>query len=112
MKQRGVEWEEYDKAVRWMAMTMIITLTITVFFTIFSLPLSFLLEHGISKENMQSVKMFVNTVFDHPTFLFKQYSRWMHKLSATNEFSISRWVPILPAISLPLGLIVGGVSCP
>jgi len=112
MKQRGVEWEEYDKAVRWMAMTMIITMTVTVLLTIFSLPMSFLLEHGISKENMQSVKMFINAVFDHPTFLFKQYSRWMHKLSATSEFSISRWVPILPAISLPLGLIVGGVSCP
>ncbi|MBR6327508.1 MAG: hypothetical protein IKR60_01360, partial [Alphaproteobacteria bacterium] len=62
MKQRGVEWEEYDKAVRWMAMTMVITLSVTVFLTIFSLPFSFLLEHGISKENMQSVKMFVNAV--------------------------------------------------
>jgi len=112
MKQRGVEWEEYDKAVRWMAMTMIITITVTAFLTIFSLPLSFLLEHGISRENMQSVKMFVHEVFNRPSFLFKQYSNWGHKLSAAREFSISRWIPILPLISLPFGLIIGGISCP
>ena len=112
MKQRGVEWEEYDKAVRWMAMTMILTLTITILLTVFSLPLSFLLERGISKENMQSVKLFLHQVFTHPSFLFQQYSNWMHKLAKSHEFSISRWVPILPVISLPFGLIIGGVSCP
>ena len=112
MKQRGVEWEEYDKAVRWMAMTMIITLTVTVLLTIFSLPFSFLLEHGISRENIQSVKMFLNEVFNRPTFLFSQYSNWFRKLSSSHEFSISRWIPILPAISLPFGLILGGISCP
>jgi len=112
MKQRGVEWEEYDKAVRWMAMTMIITLTVTVLLTIFSLPFSFLLEHGISRENIQSVKMFLNEVFNRPTFLFSQYSNWFRKLSSSHEFSISRWIPILPAISLPFGLILGGLSCP
>ena len=95
MKQRGVEWEEYDKAVRWMAMTMIITITVTAFLTIFSLPFSFLLEHGISRENMQSVKMFVREVFNRPSFLFNQYSNWARKLSAAHEFSISRWIPIL-----------------
>ena len=112
MKQRGVEWEEYDRAVRWMAMTMIITLTVTVLLTIFSLPFSFLLEHGISRENIQSVKMFLNEVFNRPTFLFSQYSNWFRKLSSSHEFSISRWIPILPAISLPFGLILGGISCP
>ena len=61
MKQRGVEWEEYDKAVRWMAMTMIITITVTALLTIFSLPFSFLLERGISKENIQMVKMFLTS---------------------------------------------------
>ena len=112
MKQRGVEWEEYDKAVRWMFMTMILTLTVTALFTIFSLPFSYLLEKGISKENIQTVKMFLDRVFDEPTFLFHQYGKWMKKLSASHEFSISRWVPILPIVSLPLGLIIGGISCP
>ena len=70
MKQRGVEWEEYDKAVRWMFMTMILTLTVTALLTIFSLPFSYLLEKGISKENIQTVKQFLNHIFDHPTFFF------------------------------------------
>ncbi len=112
MKQRGVEWEEYDKAVRWMFMTMILTLVVTALFTIFSLPFSYLLEKGISKENIQTVKLFLNRVFDQPTFLFQQYAKWGRKLSASHEFSISRWVPLLPIVSLPLGLIIGGVSCP
>ncbi len=112
MKQRGVEWEEYDKAVRWMFMTMILTLAVTALLTIFSLPFSYLLEKGISKDSIQTVKQFLNHIFDHPTFLFKQYTSWGRKLSASHEFSISRWIPILPLISLPLGLVIGGVSCP
>ena len=112
MKQRGVEWEEYDKAVRWMAMTMIITITITSFLKIFSLPFSYLLEKGISKENIAMVKLFLSRTFEEPSFLFKQYRAWGHKLAASREFSISHWVPILPLISLPFGLVLGGVACP
>ena len=63
MKERGVEWEEYDKAVRWMAMTMIITLLITFALTIFSLPLSYLIENGISRRTTDSVKLFLSEVF-------------------------------------------------
>ena len=36
----------------------------------------------------------------------------MHKLSASNGFSISQWLPILPFLALPVGLITGAVSCP
>ena len=87
-RQRGVEWEEYDNAVKWMAVTMIITLVITLLLTVFSLPLAFLIEHGISKKTMASVKMFLSAVQERPSFLFKQYYNWMHKLSASNGFSI------------------------
>ena len=111
-RERGVEWEEYDKAVKWMAMTMIITMTITLLLSVFSLPLAFLIENGISKKTISSVKMFLSAIQDHPSFLFKQYYSWMQKLSASNEFSISRWMPILPFLSLPIGIITGAMSCP
>lgn len=111
-RERGVEWEEYDKAVKWMAMTMIITMTITLLLSVFSLPLAFLIENGISKKTISSVKMFLSAIQDHPSFLFKQYYSWMQKLSASNEFSISRWLPILPFLSLPIGIITGAMSCP
>lgn len=112
LRQRGVEWEEYDNAVRWMAVTMIITLIITLILTIFSLPLAYLIEQGISKKTIESVKMFLSTIQDHPSFLFKQYGSWMEKLTGSNGFSISHCLPIMPFISLPVGLITGAVSCP
>lgn len=112
LRQRGAEWEEYDKAVRWMAMTMIITLVITLLLTVFSLPLAYLIEQGISKKTIASVKMFLSAIQEKPSFLFQQYYSWMQKLSSSNGFSISHWLPILPFIALPVGLITGAVSCP
>ena len=73
LRQRGAEWEEYDKAVRWMAMTMIITLVITLLLTVFSLPLAYLIEQGISKKTIASVKMFLSAIQEKPSFLFQQY---------------------------------------
>ncbi len=112
LRQRGEEWEEYDNAVRWMAMTMIITLIITLILTIFSLPLAYLIEQGISKKTIESVKLFLNAIQNKPSFLFTQYGNWMEKLMSSKGFSISHWLPILPFISLPVGLITGAVACP
>lgn len=111
-KQRGVEWEEYDNAVKWMAVTMIVTLAITVLLTVFSLPLAYLVEHGISKKTVGTVKLFLSTIQTKPSFLFSQYYSWMHKLMNSSQFSLSNWLPILPFLSLPIGLIGGIVSCP
>ena len=36
-ESRGEEWEEYDKAVKWMMVTFIVTLAVTIFFALFSL---------------------------------------------------------------------------
>ena len=112
LRNRGSEWEEYDNAVKWMAMTMIITLAITLVLTVFSLPLAFLIEKGISKNTIATVKAFLKAVQNSPSFLFNQYYSWMQKLSSGNEFSLGRWVPILPIISLPVGLITGMITCP
>ena len=99
LRNRGSEWEEYDNAVKWMAMTMIITLVVTLILTIFSLPMAFLIEKGISKNTIATVKSFLKAVQSNPSFLFQQYYSWMQKLSAGNEFSLGRWLPILPFLS-------------
>ena len=112
LRNRGTEWEEYDNAVKWMALTMLITLAITLVLTVFSLPLAFLIEKGISKNTITTVKAFLKAVQESPSFLFNQYYNWMQKLSAGNEFSLGRWIPILPIISLPVGLITGMLTCP
>ncbi len=112
LRERGVEWEEYDNAVKWMAMTMIITFGITLVLIIFSLPLAFLIEHGISKKTIASVTMFLSAIQERPSFLFNQYYSWMQKLSNSQEFALSHWLPILPFLSLPVGLITGMVTNP
>ena len=89
-RQRGVEWEEYDNAVKWMAITMIITLIVTLLLTVFSLPLAYLIEQGISKKTIASVKMFLSAIQERPSFLFSQYYSWMQKLSASDGFALSR----------------------
>lgn len=111
-KQRGVEWEEYDNAVKWMAISMIITLVITIVLMIFSLPLAYLIEHGISKKTVSTVKMFLSAIQTHPAFLFKQYYSWAQKLAGSSQFSLSNWLPVLPFLSLPIGLIVSLFTCP
>ena len=111
-RERGVEWEEYDNAVKWMAVTMIITLVVTLLLTVFSLPLAYLIEHGISKKTIASVKMFLSAVQERPSFLFSQYYSWMQKLSGAEGFSISRWLPVLPFLALPIGIITGAITCP
>ena len=51
-KERGREWEEYDNAVRWMATTFLISLVVSIILVYLSQPIAFLLEKGISKENV------------------------------------------------------------
>ena len=42
LKERGEEWKEYDSAVRWMMITFLICLGVTIFLFVFALPLSYL----------------------------------------------------------------------
>ena len=39
LQKRGEEWEEYDHAVQWMSLTVIITLLVTIFLAVISMPL-------------------------------------------------------------------------
>lgn len=111
-KERGVEWEEYDNAVKWMTMTLLITLVVTFILMVFSLPLAYLFEHGISKKTIATVKLFLSMIQTKPSFLFSQYYSWMQKLSASTEFSLNNWLPLSPVIGFPLGLLIGVISCP
>lgn len=46
-------------------------------------------------------------------FLWDWYLKWFKKVYRySGEFKISLWPPILPFISFPLILIIGGIKCP
>ncbi len=113
MEKKGEEWEEYNNAVKWMMMTFIITLVVTLFLAIISMPLGYLIGNGISRDTLGEVSKFIQTIFNSPGYLFSRYWHWIKQISNYHgTFSFSLWLPILPLISLPFGLIIGAASNP
>lgn len=113
LQKRGEEWEEYDHAVQWMSLTVIITLLITIFLAVISMPLGYVIGNGISKESMDNVGKFMGMIFNDPSYLFSRYWNWMRQIGNYHgPFSFSLWLPVLPLLSLPIGLIVGAVTNP
>lgn len=112
-KERGKEWEEYDNAVRWMTITFIVSFAVTIAMAYLAQPLAFLLQNGISKKSVEIVGRFLQKSISDPGFLYDRYIRWFKQLYRYNgEFRLSLWLPILPFISFPVILIIGGVKCP
>lgn len=113
LQKRGEEWEEYDHAVQWMSLTVIITLLVTIFLAVISMPLGYVIGNGISKESMDNVGKFMGMIFNDPSYLFLRYWNWMRQIGNYHgPFSFSLWLPVLPILSLPIGLIIGAVTNP
>lgn len=113
LQKRGEEWEEYDHAVQWMSLTVIMTLLVTIFLAIISMPLGYLIGNGVSKESVDNVSKFMGMVFTDPAYLFSRYWSWMKQIgNYQGSFSFSLWLPVLPILALPIGLIVGAVTNP
>ena len=112
LQKRGEEWE-YDHAVQWMSLTVIITLLVTIFLAVISMPLGYVIGNGISKESMDNVGKFMGMIFNDPSYLFSRYWNWMRQIGNYHgPFSFSLWLPVLPILSLPIGLIIGAVTNP
>ena len=113
MEKQGEEWEEYNNAVRWMLMTFIITFLVTAVLAIISMPLGYLIGSGVSKDTLSEVGKFLQTIFNSPDYLFSRYWNWLKQISNYHgPFAVGLWLPILPFISLPFGIIIGTVSNP
>ena len=113
LQKRGEEWEEYDHAVQWMSLTVIITLLVTIFLAVISMPLGYVIGNGISKESMDNVGKFMGMIFNDPSYLFSRYWNWMRQIGNYHgPVSFSLWLPVLPILSLPIGLIIGAVTNP
>ena len=105
LQKRGEEWEEYDHAVQWMSLTVIITLLVTIFLAVISMPLGYVIGNGISKESMDNVGKFMGMIFNDPSYLFSRYWNWMRQIGNYHgPFSFSLW--------LAVGLIIGAVTNP
>ena len=49
VEKKGEEWKEYNRAVRWMAITVIVSLAVTMVLALIAMPLGYLVGTGISK---------------------------------------------------------------
>lgn len=113
MSKRGEEWEEYDNAVRWMVITFILAIGLTIILALVSMPLGYLLGSGISKDTLNDVSKYFSMVWNKPGYLYGRYWNWFKQIfNYHGSFSFSLWVPILPFISLPAVLITGIITNP
>ena len=80
----GEEWEEYNNAVKWMALTVTISLAVTIILALISMPLGYLIGSGISQKTFAVVSKFMSTVFNDPGYLFSRYWSWFRQLMNYN----------------------------
>lgn len=112
-KERGEEWKEYDKAVRWMTITFFICLALAIVLFIFAMPLSYLVRHGISKNSMDMVSKFLDVIVKNPDHIFNLYSKWGKTVfNYRGDFALWLWIPLLPFITIPVGLIISALFSP
>lgn len=112
-KERGEEWKEYDKAVRWMTITFFICLALAILLFIFAMPLSYLVRHGVSKSSMDMVSKFLDVIAKNPDHIFNLYSKWFKTIfNYRGSFALWLWIPLLPFITIPVGLIVSALFSP
>lgn len=112
-KERGEEWKEYDKAVRWMTITFFICLAISIVLFITAPALSHLVAHGVSKSSFAAVERYFNMITANPDHIFNIYKKWFKIMfNYSGPFALSMWVPILPFITIPVGLIISGFLSP
>lgn len=112
-KERGEEWKEYDKAVRWMTITFFICLALSIVLFIFAMPLRHLVNHGISQQSMAVVNKFLSKIMQDPNYVFKLYGTWGKFVwQHGGNLSNGLWIPLLPFITIPLGLIISAMFSP
>ena len=113
LKDRGEEWKEYDDAVRWMLTAFFICLGLSVVLFVTALPLSYVVGNGVSKGSMDVVSKFMHLILSNPDHLFKMYGKWFRQImNHSGSFSLSLWIPLLPFIIIPVGLIFAGMISP
>ena len=90
VEKKGEEWEEYNSAVRWMVITVIISTIITIFLALVAMPLGYLIGTGISKDSISDVSLFFDYVFNKPGYLYSRYWSWFKQLlNYHGDFSFS-----------------------
>lgn len=66
LNKRGKEWEEYDNAVRWMVITVVLSVIVTIILALAAMPLGYLLGSGISKDTLNDVSKYFALVLNVP----------------------------------------------
>ena len=68
----GFQWDEYNNAVKWVVLTIIITCALTAFLAVICMPLGYLIGSGISKDSLSVATRFIKVVFENPDYLVLQ----------------------------------------
>ena len=112
-KERGEEWKEYDKAVKWMTVTFFICLALAIVLFITAPALSYLVRNGVSQDTTDYVGKYFSAMLKNPDVVFRQYKKWFSAVwTGKHASGMWFWIPLLPFITIPIGLIVSALFSP
>ena len=97
---------------RWMLNSFYISLALAVVFFITAPALAFLVKNGLSQATTDHVSKFFSGILENPDVLFYQYSRWFKMTWSGHASGLWFWIPLLPFITIPVGLLIGFLTCP
>ncbi|MFI3242079.1 MAG: type IV secretory system conjugative DNA transfer family protein [Alphaproteobacteria bacterium] len=104
----GEEWKEYNDAVRWATITVLISLAALIILSLVSMPLGYLIGNGISAKSLAESQKFLVVISKDPSYLFSRYWNWFIQLTRYDgAFSLAMWIPSLPLIVFPIILGIG-----
>ena len=113
MQQRDSQFDERDKAIQWVLVTVLLSFVITFLLAVFSFALAHLIGRGISQESMTIVGKFVKKCLFEPTYIFGRYFKWVKQFYNYNgPFRIELWLPCIPFFGFFVVLIVGVMTNP
>ncbi len=106
--RRGGEWAEYDKAVNWVLMTIVIAMGLTYVALVLSMPVANMVKYGISKETVDATMKYIKIVLVRPDYLIDRYWNWIKLVWNYNgNFSLPLWIPAMPFFLFIMTLLVG-----
>lgn len=89
LNKRGKEWEEYDNAVRWMVITVVLSVIVTIILALAAMPLGYLLGSGISKDTLNDVSKYFALVLNVPVTSTPVIGAGSNSCSITTETFLS-----------------------
>ncbi|MGD9638019.1 MAG: type IV secretory system conjugative DNA transfer family protein [Alphaproteobacteria bacterium] len=109
MARRGGEWKERDNAIKWVFMTILLSMVATFIFMMIIFPVTYMIENGFSKDTVSAGLKFIKIVTFKPSYLMSKYFEWIKFVFTTKQvLTTVSLLPSMPFFSFFM-LVMGGL---